>query len=87
MSLTFPIIGCGRISTRHCDLLTSGDVVDAKLVGVCDINHNLAKATGEKYKVDYYTDMHDMVEKTDPDVLCILTESGNQAQNILDLLK
>ncbi len=87
MPLTFAIIGCGRISKRHCDLLASGEISDAKLIGVCDINQTLAKTTGEKYKVDYFTNMHDMVEKVKPDVLCVLTESGNHAKNVLELLK
>ena len=36
--LRFGLVGCGRIGKRHADLLSSGAVSGARLVGVCDID-------------------------------------------------
>ena len=41
--LKFVIIGCGRISKRHSDLLGGGEIKGATLSAVCDIDINKAK--------------------------------------------
>jgi UDP-N-acetyl-2-amino-2-deoxyglucuronate dehydrogenase len=41
--LRFAIVGCGRISKRHCDLLANDEISGAKLVAVCDHDENKAK--------------------------------------------
>lgn len=82
--IKFAIVGCGRIAKRHADLL-SGNIEGATLVAVCDIVPERAKAFGEKYGVPDFTDMHDMMKAVEPDVVSILTPSGEHAQNVIDL--
>lgn len=85
--LKFALVGCGRISDRHSELLGNNKIQNGKLVAVCDLDINKAKRLGEKYSVPYYTDMHEMMKSNEIDIVTILTESGNHAQNIIDLTK
>lgn len=80
-------MGCGRISKRHAELLGTHKINCAELVAVCDINLKKAKDLGVQYDVPYYADMHEMMDENDVDVVCVLTESGNHAQNVIDLSK
>lgn len=85
--LKFCIIGCGRIAVRHAELLGGGAIEDAKLVGVCDRIEDRAKSLGDKYNVPYFTNMEEMAESVDCDVLVVLTESGLHAQHVIKLAK
>ena len=86
--LNFALIGCGRIASRHAELLSLGFNGRAKLTAVCDLIEEKAKFLGKKYNVPYFLDMHDMIDRhKEIDVLCILTESGNHAKNVIELAK
>lgn len=82
----FALLGCGRISARHGELLSSGAIAQAQLTAVCDILSERAEAAGRRYKVPWYTDMHAMM-KAHPDIhaVNILTPSGLHAQHTLEL--
>lgn len=83
--LRFALVGCGRIAKRHAELLGCNVIDKAGLVAVCDIDINKAKAFGEKYKVPYFTDMHEMMKSIDVDVVSVLTESGYHAKHVIEL--
>lgn len=85
--LKFAIVGCGRISQRHAQLLGQRQVEGAELVGVCDILPERAKTTGEQQKVPSFTDMDEMVKVTNPDVVVVLTPSGLHAEHVIRLAK
>lgn len=80
----FAIVGCGRIAKRHAELLT-GALAEAKLVAVCDIDIEKAKIFGEKYGVDWYGDMNEMMEAAQPDAVSILTPSGLHCEHTIKL--
>jgi len=83
--LKFVLVGCGRIAKRHSDLLGHGEIEGAQLVGVCDLDESRAKAIGEKFDVPYFTDMHEMMNKVELDVVSVLTDSGSHANVVVDL--
>lgn len=85
--LKFALVGCGRISKRHCELLGYNQIKNAKLIAVCDIIEEKAKAIGEKFSIPFYTDMDDMMQKEDIDVVSVLTESGYHAKHVINLAK
>lgn len=85
--LNIALIGCGRISVRHAQLLGSGRIVGARLSAVCDIVGAKAEKLGSEFKVAHFTDMHDMMRSQKPDVVVVLTESGNHARHVLDLVQ
>ncbi len=85
--LGFALVGCGRIAQKHLKLLSEGRIQHSKLVAVCDILPHIARESGERYGVPWFTDMHQMMQKTaaQADVVSILTESGNHAAHCLAL--
>ena len=80
----FALLGCGRIAKRHADLL-NGIISDAQLVAVCDIDPEKACAFGKQYNVAWYTDMEEMMRKSNPDVVSVLTPSGLHSQHVITL--
>jgi predicted dehydrogenase len=83
--LRFALVGCGRIATRHAELLAGGHIAGATLAAVCDVVPERAKAFADKYKVPGYTDMREMARATAVDVFCVLTPSGNHAEHVIAL--
>jgi len=83
--LRFALVGCGRISYRHAELLYN-QIPDAELVAVCDIVKKKAQNYSEKYNIPFYVDYHEMLHKEKIDVVNILTESGNHAKHTLEVL-
>jgi UDP-N-acetyl-2-amino-2-deoxyglucuronate dehydrogenase len=83
--LNFALIGCGRISKRHSELLGNGQIVGARLAAVCDIVETKARAIGDRFNVPGYTDMHEMMRVESIDVVVVLTESGLHARHVVEL--
>lgn len=87
MTLKVALVGCGRISKRHSQLLGERQIDGASLVGVCDIVAERAESIAAPYDVPHFTDMHEMVETVQPDIVVVLTESGNHAQHVIALAR
>jgi predicted dehydrogenase len=85
--LKFALIGCGRITKRHAQLLGGGDIEGAELAAVCDIVPEKADAFHAEYKVPCFYDMHEMMSEVKPDVVVVLTESGNHARCVIEVAK
>lgn len=85
--LNFALVGCGRIATRHSELLGNKQIDNARLVAVCDIVETKASALGRKFDVPVFTDMHQMMADLEIDVVVVLTESGNHAKHVIELAK
>jgi UDP-N-acetyl-2-amino-2-deoxyglucuronate dehydrogenase len=83
--LNFALVGCGRISKRHLDLLGLGKISNARLGAVCDVVEARAAAAGGAYSVPYYTDMHRMMRSETIDAVAVLTESGRHAEHVIAL--
>jgi UDP-N-acetyl-2-amino-2-deoxyglucuronate dehydrogenase len=85
--LKFALVGCGRIAKRHSELLGLGQIEGAKLVAACDTDAAKAADIGNKFSIPYFTDMHQMMESADIDVVVVLTESGNHARHVVELAR
>lgn len=83
--LNIALVGCGRISVRHSQLLGTGLIRGAKLGAVCDLVKEKAAKIGQEHDVPHYVDLHEMMRQEKPDVVVVLTESGNHANNVLEL--
>lgn len=83
--IKFGIVGCGRIAKRHAELLGLNQIRNATLSAVCDIRQERAKTYGERFKIPFYTDMTEMMQKENLDVVSILTPSGMHAEHCLRL--
>jgi UDP-N-acetyl-2-amino-2-deoxyglucuronate dehydrogenase len=83
--INFALVGCGRISVRHSQLLGECIIAGARLVGVCDHKIEKAKVISEKYGIPAFADMHEMMQTVKPDVAVVLTESGYHARDVIAL--
>lgn len=79
------LIGCGRISDRHLEVLNN--LEEARVVGVTDILPDRAARQAAKYGVPAYDSADDLVEHGKPDVLSILTHSGDHAERVTALVR
>jgi predicted dehydrogenase len=80
------IVGAGRIFKKHYEALNKLSKY-FKLIAVCDkkITHQI-KSISKKKNIFFY-DMTEMVKKCKPDIIVILTESGNHIKHYLQLEK
>lgn len=85
--LKFALLGCGRIAKKHVELLGGGEIKNASLVAVCDVNKEKAKKIGDQYKIPYYSEMDKMMRDQSIDAVSILTESGYHAKHVINLAK
>lgn len=85
MTLRFALVGCGRISKRHAELLGKNQIAGAELAAVCDIVEERAASTAEHFNVPGFIDMHRMMREVDIDVVVVLTESGHHARHVKEL--
>jgi predicted dehydrogenase len=81
----FALIGCGAIANKHVKAISRLD--NAEVVGAYDIDADSIKAFAEKYHIPTFNNVEEMINKTNPQVLNILTPSGIHAENILELCK
>ena len=83
--LKFALVGCGRISKRHSELLGNGQIQGATLAAVCDVVPAKADAVAKAFGAPAYIDMHEMMHREQPDVVVVLTESGRHAEHVIAL--
>jgi UDP-N-acetyl-2-amino-2-deoxyglucuronate dehydrogenase len=83
--LKFALVGCGRISKRHAELLGHKQIPNARLAAVCDVKVERAAALGKQFGVPHFADMHEMMRAGGIDVVCVLTESGLHAEHVIAL--
>lgn len=82
--IRFALIGCGTIADKHITAISR--LSDAEVVGAYDIDFHLGTTFTEKHSIPVFKSVEEMIQKTDPQVLNILTPSGMHAENILELI-
>ena len=83
--INFALVGCGRISKRHSELLGESQIPGARLTAICDKVLSKAKVIADKYKIPAYSCLHEMMKSEKIDVAVVLTESGLHAQHTIEL--
>lgn len=81
--LRYGIVGCAGMGTIHADAVTKTE--EATLVACADISEDNARAFGEEYGTDWYTDHTEMVAGADVDAVSICTPNGTHAEIVEDL--
>jgi len=77
-SYGFGIIGCGVIAPTHCRAIR--ELPNARLVAVCDIEADKARALGERFEAEPMTGAGELLRRDDIDVVNIVTWSGTHAE-------
>lgn len=76
------VIGCGGIA-RHAHLPNILRNPRAKLVAVCDIDLDRAKAYGEEFGAVAYQDYHDLLANPDVEMVCVTTWAAAHAEPVI----
>ncbi len=85
--LAFAVVGCGRIGKRHAELLKGGALKGAYLAGVCDTDDGRAAAFTATYGVPAYSNVEQLCESVEVDVVNVCTPSGNHAETAIKLAR
>jgi hypothetical protein len=80
------LVGCGKISEKHI-LAIKKNSLKFKLIALCDKVKKKAKILAEKNKVNYYSNVHEMLRVEKVDIICILTANGEHFNNYFELKK
>ncbi len=84
--LKFALVGCGRISRKHVDAIAKAP--NARLVAVCDLKLERAKALGDKLGIPSFENMDDMLRAMPQiDVVNVLTPTGYHAEHVVRVAK
>jgi len=81
----FALIGCGRIAKNHVQPLT--ELPAARLVAVCDLVEERARAVADRCGVPAYRNYHEMLSSEPVDVVNILTPSGMHPAPAIDVMR
>lgn len=82
--MKFALIGCGRIGTRHAEIMSEmGD-----LISVCDISRLRAEKIGKKHNAKVFTDFYNFIRYTYEklDLIAICTPNGLHAEHTIKML-
>lgn len=81
--IKFGVLGCGRISKRHLDLLGGGKIGDAILAAICDNQPDRLAAAKVRHDVTAYADYDALLADPNVDVVVVLTPSGMHAEHAI----
>ncbi|HIS69398.1 MAG TPA: Gfo/Idh/MocA family oxidoreductase [Candidatus Gallacutalibacter stercoravium] len=86
--IRYALIGCGRISANH---VAAAQANNLNIVALCDIDPACMQEKMEQFalteQTHCYTDYQTMLQKEQPTLVAIATESGKHAQIALDCLQ
>lgn len=86
--MKYAIIGCGRISPNH---IAAAKANELQIVALCDLVRENAKDKQTKFElpdnIPIYTDYQEMLQKEQPELVAIATESGKHAAIALDCIE
>ena len=85
-TINVALIGCGRVAGHH--LRSIAGLEGGRIVAVCDLVDEKARAYGEEYGIPHFTSYHEMFEKLpDIDVVAIITPSGMHFEHTAEVLR
>jgi UDP-N-acetyl-2-amino-2-deoxyglucuronate dehydrogenase len=76
-AVTFAVVGCGNIGSRHLAVIAAES--RARLVAVCEIDDARRRKQASLYDVPAYADYSEMLGSVTPDVVSICTPHGLHA--------
>jgi len=85
--LRFGIVGCGVIGATHAEAIAG--LSDAELVAVADVPTAVAQAErlARRYGVPVYTDLQEMLDREELDVVDVCTPSGMHGEHACQIMR
>jgi predicted dehydrogenase len=85
-TLSVALVGCGRIAGHHARSIAQLDGV--RLAAVCDLVVDKAKAYGDEFGVDWYTDYRAMLTAhPEISVVAVITPSGMHSEHATEMME
>ncbi len=88
MSLKYALIGCGRISPNH---IVAAQENSLNIVAICDTDPACMEDKSIKFGISKgtkkYTDYKELLDKEQPDLVAVCTESGKHGMIALDCIE
>ncbi len=82
-NLSFALIGCGKIGSRHAAHMNRL----GRLVAVCDIDTGKAKNLADDFTAGCFTSIDELLYKTKPDVVAVCTPNALHAAHTIASLQ
>jgi len=76
--LNVAVIGCGSWGRNQIRVFS--DLPEASLVAIADIDENTARGLGEKYRVNWYTEIEKILYRTDVEAVTVCTPTVTHAE-------
>jgi UDP-N-acetylglucosamine 3-dehydrogenase len=76
--LNVAVIGCGSWGRNQVRVFS--DLPESSLVAVADIDENTARGVGEKYRVDWYTEIQKALDRPDVEAVTVCTPTVTHAE-------
>lgn len=80
------IIGCGKIFKKHLAAINSNKK-KFKLLCLCDKDHIKGETLSKKLNINFYSEIDQMLQSENLDLICILTANGQHYENFLKISK
>ena len=81
------VIGCGRIFSKHIESIKALGEKKFAVVGISDTDQKKLNFFSKKLNVPGYLNYKSGIKETNPDIVSILTPSGDHASHIMNSLK
>tara|TARA_B100000427_G_C15515734_1_gene598109 strand:+ start:2448 stop:3509 length:1062 start_codon:yes stop_codon:yes gene_type:complete len=81
------ILGCGRVAQHYKNILNSGNVKNFEIVGVADKEISKAQNYSKNFNCDFFSDLSEMINKKKPNLVLVLTPSGEHFNDVRKSLK
>ena len=78
------IVGCGRISKNHFASIEKHSD-NLELVSVCETNSEVLKNHQEKYQINSYRSLDEMLKKEELDIVSICTPNGLHSEQAIKI--
>ncbi len=83
--LRFGIIGTGAIAGHH--IASINEIQNCQVAALCSSTEERARLAQQKFGINSYASVQEMLVKEEIDVVCILTQSGNHLEPALAAAK
>ena len=83
--LNVAVVGAGIYGQNHLNAYKWNP--NANLVAICDMNKEVANKAGKEYEVNSYTNMEDMLNQENVDVVSIATPDPYHKDPVLTAIK
>ncbi len=80
-------LGCGNIALKHIKTIKENKFDSISIEAFCDIKIEAAEEFANQYNAKSYSDVDQMIKCHDPDVIMVLTPSGNHAKDVINISK